>query len=45
MPDPDLRLTTFEMARFVARGFVRLGGIVPTALNERFMQEVEERPR
>jgi len=44
MADRAQLLTTLEMARFVARGFLRFDAIVPGALNERFMEEVESGP-
>lgn len=37
-------LTTLEMARFVARGYLRFDALVPAALNERFLAEVAEGP-
>ncbi len=37
-------LTTLEMARFVARGYLRFDALVPPALNERFLAEVEDGP-
>ena len=44
MAPRDQLLTTLEMARFVARGFLRFDALVPEALNERFMAEVQEGP-
>jgi hypothetical protein len=35
------KLRTRDVARFVARGFLRFDALVPSPLNERFMQEVE----
>ena len=40
MPAADHRLTTLEMARFVAEGFLRFDGIVPDTLNERIVPEL-----
>ena len=40
----DERLGTLEMARFVARGYLRFDALVPEALNARFVEEVAERP-
>ena len=37
MTDREHRLSTFDMARFVARGFLRFDALVPTEQNERFM--------
>lgn len=34
------RLTTLEMARFAARGFLRFDSLVPAALNEAFLDEI-----
>jgi hypothetical protein len=42
--DRSGRLTTFEMARFVARGYVRFDGLVPEELNERFLEEARSGP-
>ncbi len=39
MTEPDLRLTTPEMARFAARGFLRFDALVPEPLNRRFLEE------
>ncbi len=44
MADREHLLTTPQMAQFVARGFVRFDAVVPEALNQRFMQEVEGGP-
>ncbi len=35
------KLRTRDVARFVARGFLTFEALVPTALNERFMKEME----
>lgn len=35
------KLTTKEMARFVARGFLRFDGIVPADVNERVIEELD----
>lgn len=40
MPAADHRLTTLEMARFVARGVLRFEAIVPDALNTRAIEEM-----
>lgn len=42
MPDPDPRLTSLEMARFVAQGFLRFDALVPEDLNRRVIPELEE---
>jgi Phytanoyl-CoA dioxygenase (PhyH) len=44
MPDRVL-LDSRQMARFVARGFLRFDGVVPTALNEQFLDEVGRPPQ
>jgi hypothetical protein len=44
MSEAGDKLTTFEMARFVARGFLRYDGLVPEVLNRRFMEEVQGGP-
>ena len=41
MAEREHLLTTLEVARFVARGFLRFDAVVPAALNERFLREVE----
>ena len=40
MPADDHRLTTREMARFVAEGYLRFDALVPEALNERVVEEL-----
>jgi len=35
-------LNAQQMAQFVARGFLRLDGVVPEALNAQFLQEMGE---
>jgi hypothetical protein len=40
MPAADHRLTTLEMARFVAEGHLRFDGLVPEDLNERAIDEM-----
>lgn len=40
MPAADHRLTSLEMARFVACGFLRFDALVPDALNERVLGEL-----
>ena len=35
-------LTTVDLARFVARGFLRFDAVIPADLNERFLREVED---
>jgi hypothetical protein len=40
MPASDHRLTTEEMARFVADGFLRFDALVPTDINERVIDEL-----
>lgn len=42
--EPDLRLKTLEVARFVSQGFLRFDSLVPEPLNERFMKEAEQGP-
>jgi len=44
MADRRHHLTTLEMAGFVSRGLLRYDGLVPAALNERFLAEVENGP-
>ena len=44
MADREHRLTTLEMAGFVARGLVRFDAVVPAELNERFMAEAKAGP-
>lgn len=39
MSDSVVRLTTTQVARFVARGFLRFDAIVPPEINEQFMAE------
>ena len=41
MPAADHRLTTEEMARFVADGFLRFDALVPASINERIVEELE----
>jgi hypothetical protein len=43
MTDRSLRLSTREMATFVARGFLRFDGLVPPELNQRFLAAYGER--
>ncbi|MGH0031293.1 MAG: phytanoyl-CoA dioxygenase family protein [Myxococcota bacterium] len=45
MPAADHRLTTREMSRFVADGFLRFDALVPDAINERVVEELEPRFR
>jgi hypothetical protein len=40
MPAPDHRLTTAEMARFVADGFLRFDALIPEAINRRIIDEL-----
>lgn len=40
MPAADHRLTSLEMARFVAQGYLRFDGLVPDELNERVVAEL-----
>ncbi len=40
MPAEDHRLTTREMARFVAEGYLRFDALVPEALNARVLDEL-----
>ena len=40
MPASDHRLTTEEMARFVADGFLRFDALVPEDINERVIEEL-----
>lgn len=42
--EPDLRLNTLEVARFVSQEFLRFDLLVPEPLNERFMKEAEQGP-
>ena len=42
--EPDLRLKTLEVARFVSQEFLRFDLLVPEPLNERFMKEAEQGP-
>lgn len=42
MPADDHRLTTREMARFVADGFLRFDGLVPPELGERVLGELRD---
>ncbi len=44
MADRAQHLTTPEMARFVARGFLRFDALVPDELNQRFLAEVQAGP-
>ena len=41
MPAEDHRLTTLEVARFVAEGFLRFDALVPEDLNARVIDELE----
>lgn len=41
MPAPDHRLTTLEMARFVAEGFLRFDALVPDDVNRRVIPELD----
>ena len=36
----DLGLTTLQMAEFVARGVLAFEGVVPEALNARFLEQL-----
>ena len=40
MPASDHRLTTREMAQFVADGFLRFDGLIPAHINERIVDEL-----
>ena len=40
MPAMDHRLTTEEMAHFVAEGFLRFDGLIPDDINERIVEEL-----
>lgn len=40
MPAEDHRLTTHEMARFVADGFLRFDALVPDDINARVVDEL-----
>ena len=40
MPAPDHRLTTEEMARFVADGFLRFDELIPDPINQRIIEEL-----
>ena len=40
MPADDHRLTTREMARFVADGYLRFDALVPAEHNERVFEEL-----
>jgi hypothetical protein len=40
MPAADHRLTTLEVARFVAQGYLRFDALVPEALNEAVIEEL-----
>ncbi len=44
MADRSQLLTTREMARFVARGFLRFDEVVPSELNERFIASYADDP-
>lgn len=39
-----MKLTTLQMARFAARGFLRFDGVVPESLNAQFLREAGEVP-
>jgi len=41
MPAPDHRLTTLEIAQFVAQGFLRFDELVPDELNRRVVPELQ----
>ncbi len=41
MPAHDHRLTTHEMAQFVADGYLRFEGLVPASINERVIEELQ----
>ncbi len=41
MPAPDHRLTTNEMAQFVADGYLRFEALVPASINERVIEELQ----
>ena len=45
MPANDHRLTTLEMARFVADGFLRFDSLIPVDLNERLHAELTQLAR
>ena len=40
MPAPDHRLTTEEMARFVADGFLRFDALISEEINPRVIEEL-----
>ena len=35
-----LKLNSTQMAEFTARGFLRLDGVIPEALNQQFLKEI-----
>ena len=41
MPADDHRLTTEEMARFVAEGYLRFDALVSADLNQRIIEELQ----
>ena len=42
MPANDHRLTTAEMAEFVANGYLRFDGLVPDVLNQQALEELRD---
>ena len=42
MPATDNRLTTQEMAQFVAAGYLRFDGLVPDAINQNAVVELQD---
>ena len=42
MPADDHRLTTEEMARFVAEGFLRFDALIPADLGQRIIEELQD---
>ncbi|MEC8480292.1 MAG: hypothetical protein VXZ17_01435, partial [Pseudomonadota bacterium] len=42
MPATDNRLTTQEMAEFVAAGYLRFDGLVPDAINQNAVVELQD---
>ena len=43
MPAPDHRLTTLEVAQFVADGFLRFDALVPDDINHRIVAELGQK--
>jgi hypothetical protein len=44
MTTPSPLLSSLDMARFVARGFLRFDSVVPAEINEQFLAEAGEAP-